>query len=62
MAWRNELGDGSGDSPASLPARLRLARRRRQARVARRAIVLGTWAASGIALVAGLAGLAALLR
>jgi hypothetical protein len=47
---------------ATLPERLRLARRRRQARRARRALVLGTWAASGLALAVGLAGLAAVLR
>jgi hypothetical protein len=47
---------------ATLPERLRLARRRRQARRARRAIALGTWAASGLAFAVGLVGLAAVLR
>jgi len=52
-----------GGSPASsLRERLRLARRRRKVRLARRAIALGTWAISGLALAAGLAGLAASLR
>jgi hypothetical protein len=59
MAGRGEQVGGSSGSSAPLPARLRLARRRRQARVA---ITLGTWAASGVALVVGLAALAALLR
>jgi hypothetical protein len=47
---------------APLAERLRLVRRRRQARIARQALTLGTWAASGLALAAGLAGLAASLR
>lgn len=47
---------------APLAVRLQLARRRRQARFARRALSLGVWAASGLALAAGLAGLAAGLR
>jgi hypothetical protein len=59
MAAREEHLDLTPGSSAPLPARLRLARRRRQARLARRAIVFGTWAA---ALAAGLAGLAASLR
>jgi hypothetical protein len=62
MAERGEHRDRSGGSSAPLPIRLRLARRRRQARRARRAIAVGTWAASGIALAVGLAGLAASLR
>jgi hypothetical protein len=51
--------DGYG---ASLAERLRVLRRRRQARLARQALTFGTWAASGLALAAGLAGLAASLR
>jgi hypothetical protein len=62
MAGREEQVDAAGGSCAPLPARLRLARRRRQARRARRAIAVGTWAASVLALAAGLAGLAASLR
>jgi hypothetical protein len=61
MTGREERAGASGRSSASLPARLRLARRRRQARIARRALVFGTWAA-GVALAVGLAALAASLR
>jgi hypothetical protein len=47
---------------ATQAERLRLARRRRHARLARRVLSFGTWAASGLALAVGLAGLAASLR
>jgi hypothetical protein len=60
MAAREVYEHRPGGAP--LPVRLRLARRRRQARFARRAIAFGTWAVSGVALAAGLAGLAAGLR
>jgi len=46
----------------TLDDRLRLARRRRQARLARRALNIGTWAASGLALAVSFAGLIASLR
>jgi hypothetical protein len=51
----------AGPGP-SLTDRLRMLRRRRLARVARQALAMGTWAASGLALAAGLAGLFASLR
>jgi hypothetical protein len=60
MAAQEMYEERSAGLPAA--ARLRLARRRRQARLARRAIAVGTWAVSGVALAAGLAGLAAGLR
>ncbi len=58
------MPDSAGRDRAAAPLseRLRSIRRRRQARAARRALVLGTWAASGLALAAGLAGLVASLR
>ena len=52
----------SHDGGAPLAERLRVLRRRRQARVARQALAFCTWAASGLALAAGLAGLVASLR
>jgi hypothetical protein len=49
-------------APTPLPDRLRLIRRRRQARVVRQALALGGWAASGLALAVGVAGMMASLR
>jgi hypothetical protein len=46
----------------TLDDRIRLARRRRKARLARRALSIGTWAASGLALALSFAGLVASLR